>query len=448
MFIIEKILTNAILGLFFAILEKMPEWVVSKVLDSIGKKAEPVLPKGVMLFSPTCGDKAIDLAHQRLLISSAFGSYFTGLLEREQSYVYLKGQIVVSMPVERRGLEPIQSIYWALQYPRGPRVLIIAAEGGMGKSTLATKIIRCLYEEQAVDMILGDSAKTQRFDPISGTVIDIDPAYYDPQTFYETVYSQLGLPYKRGEISAKRAVQEIRNRIEGRHAIIAVDNLESVSQGAELLNVLRQIASRDTRVIITTRSVSGLMNGTTDILLIYLKPISEFSDAHNFLRWHIRTHADEHPGLLALEKDIEDKRKVGRLLKHTGGIPLLIQLVVSDIARFSWDYLDNLPHLFGKALLNFLYHERWLELGNLGKEGLHARRLLQFISSEQYRGKKITFERIRRWNEEINSDIPPQAGLQLLQERFLVVNHDPKQGNFAVFPSLAEFLRRQSPVST
>ncbi len=81
-------------------------------------------------------------------------------------------------------------------------------------------------------------------------------------------------------------------------------------------------------------------------------------------------------------------------------------------------------------------------MSNLGEKGLTARKLLKWIANEQYRGKKVTLAGLRQWAEkEATSDILTNS-LYLLYERFLIVNHDPKRGNFAVFPSLAEFLQQ------
>ena len=304
--------------------------------------------------------------------------------------------------------------------------------------------LRCfMCPRNEVDMILGDSAKTQEVDSVSGAVIDIDPAYYTPKTFYKRICAQLGLPYKRSRTNHQKTLQEIRDRLEGRRAVIIVDNLETISQGAELLSAMRQLATRDTRVIVTTRNVGGLTDRTTGIFLVRLKPIKDFSEARDFIKWHIQTHVDEHPDLKKLAQDIDNKKRVQRLLERTGGVPLLIQLVMSDIARFSWNYIDNLPQLFGRDLLDFLYHERWDELGDLDEEGFQAKQLLRFISTEQYRGKKVTFDRIRKWADETGGQVSSQVVLRLLQERFLIVNHDHKQGNLAIFPSLAEFLKGQ-----
>lgn len=435
---------NFLAVLFFRILEIAPDSLTGGLLDRVQGGTRQETPEKVALFPVTCGDKGIVLAEQRLLVSSAFGAYFVGLLERDHSYIDLGGQIEVQSQIEQAAMAPLQRLYWALQSPRGPRLIIIAADGGMGKSTLAARLVRCLFEENAIDMILGDSAKTQQVDPFAGTMIKLNPGYYDPASFYRQLFAQLGLPGQDEVIDSRTALRNIRDRLEGRRAVIFVDNLESVSSGTELLRSLQQLATRDTRVIVTTRTVSGLAQWTPILLLVRLNPITHVTEARQFLNWHIRTYAAEHPDLEKLESDGLQERYIQRLLDRTGGIPLLMQLVLSDVARYSWQYLDELPELFGTALLGFLYQERWNELAQLGAAGRQARQMLQFVWQEQYRGKKITFAQLNGWSREVAGMETPQPALFLLQERFLLVNHDHKQGHFAIFPSLAEFLSKRT----
>ncbi len=429
--------------------ESAPDSLTGGVLARFQGNVGQGSPETMTLFPTICGDKGLDLAEQRLLVSAAFGTYFAGLLERDHGYIHLKGQIEVQSRPEQAGLDPLQRLYWAMQYPKGPRLIVIAAAGGMGKSTLAAKLIRCLFEEEAADMILGDSAKNQQVDPVSGAVNPLEPGYYDPASFYQQLQAQLGLPGKAESLNPRLVLRNIRDRLEGRRAVIFVDNLETVERGTALLKAVQQLATRDTRVIVTTRTVSGLSQPASDILLVRLNPLTQIDYARDFLKWHIQTHAVEHPTLSQLESDIDDEQRVQSLIDRTGGIPLLMQLVLSDVARFSWQYLEQLPHLFGLDLLNFLYRERWEELGTLGRPGQQAQQLLRFVAVEQYKGKAITFERIRRWTTESGRAVEsggmpsPQPALMLLQERFLLVNHDLQQGNFAIFPSLAEFLSHQ-----
>ncbi len=440
--VLSDILIGIISNLLSKMIESSPAWL-AKILNRLGGGKDSSPSKEVSLFPSECGDKGIDLAQQRLLVSSAFGAYFAGMLERDHSYINLKGQIECPKPRGQERLDSLQRIYWTLQYPKGHQVLVIAAEGGMGKSTLAAKIVRCIYHEQSVDMILGDSAKTHTVDPISGKVTDLHPAYYDSATFTERLCAQLGLPYKRGRSGNQQALKDIRDRLVGRRAIIVVDNLETVEEYEDLLKTLRPLASRDTRVLITTKKESGLAERMSDVFVIHLNPLKDLIDARDFLAWHIGTYSNEHLDLLKLERDIGNRKRVQLLLDRTGGIPLLVQLVLSDIARSSWDYVEKLPQLFGEALLNFLYEARWNELETLGNDGEVARRILVWIASEQSRHRKVTFDRLEQWATENRQMESSQAAIRLLFERFLIVNSDLKQGNFALFPSLVEFLHRQ-----
>lgn len=117
--------------------------------------------------------QAIDLDQQRLLLSSSLGAYFTGLLERDNLYIDLAQQIDAPVGLSQTQVSPLQQLLWALQHPRGPQALIIAADGGMGKSTLAAQLVRALVHGHGVDLILGDSAKTRQANVVTSTIRDI-----------------------------------------------------------------------------------------------------------------------------------------------------------------------------------------------------------------------------------------------------------------------------------
>ncbi len=421
--------------------------LIALIVSFIGEQSDPAesvrLSQDAPLYPVACGDKGLDLGQRRLQMSLAFGTYFTGLLEQDNSYIALKNQIALSSAPEQATREPIERIFWSLEHGGGPQVLIIAAEGGMGKSTLATKIVRCLVEQQAVDMILGDSAKTQQVNVVTGEITALAPAYYNTVTFVERLCTQVSLPFNRDQDDAQRMLSHIKDRLVGRRAVIVLDNLETVTDSDDLYRAVSSLASRDWRVIITTRKVAGLQSLEHNNRIVHLQPLTEAHDVQEFLAWHIRHYQPQYPELQQLEQDIPDLKRIRRLTQRTGGIPLLMQLVVSNVPRMSWDYVDRLPELFGHELLDYLYRERWAELSTLADDGELARQLLHLIVREQYQGKKVTLEHMAQWAQERRRSDRMSSAVRLLTERFLVVNHDPNRGNFAVFPSLAEFLQKQ-----
>ena len=265
----------------------------------------------------------------------------------------------------------------------------------MGKSTLASKLVRCLYDQEAVDMILGDSAKSEHVDPISGQVLTHMPGYQTISGFYRRLCAQLGVPYESDEL----ALKDIQRRLVNRRAVIVVDNLETVAHGDQLLRALLQITGRDIRAIVTTCQVTGISTLDAQHLLVRLNPLRELEVVSEFLHWHIDQYQHTHADLAKLRDDIADKKQMKWLVEQSGGIPLLMQLLVSDAARSSWEQMRQLPTVFGADLLNFLYEARWQELRELGQSGLLAREILMWLKREQFDNRKITSKRLSEWTQ-------------------------------------------------
>ena len=392
------------------------------------------------LHASSAESRGIELGYRRLFVANAFGSYFAGLLERDNIYVDLAGQVDIPVIFRRPELSPLARMMLAMQHPDGPHIIVIAAEGGMGKSTLAARVVRTLFGEHSVDEILGDSAKMEWVNAVTGKITPLEPAFYDWRSCCAKLYVQLGLPVELEEISMHQAVQVLRNRLIERNAVIVIDNLESVAKRSQLLTFLRQLTSPTVRIIVTTRTVQDIPSFAHRTVVVNLRPLTTIEACRTFLRWHIEHFQQEYTELRQLEIESVSAERIEELIARTGGIPLLLQLIISTIARSSWAYLAELPKLFGQDLLNFLYAERWQELGQLGHSGLFAQELLAFVSRSQHAGKVVTFQMLARWAAEGQGRDSVQAALQLLYARFLMVNHNLDGGNFTVFPSLSVFL--------
>jgi hypothetical protein len=394
------------------------------------------------IIEPTCGDQPINLADQRLHVSLTFGTYFTSLLETAQLYTAIPGQLECARAAASPIKDPLQYAMWTLIDARGARILILAAEGGMGKSTLASKLIRCLYEREDIDMILGDSAKQQLINPTTGTVDTLQPGYDSASSFLERICRQLGLVYQP-HLSEAQQITNIRDRLIGRRAIIVVDNLESVQHSDKLITILSNLVSRHIRAIVTTRVSSGFRTSQKHLLSIHIKPLTNITQIRNFMQWHIQRFQLDHPRLQLLAQQMPNDENFRWLLQHSGGIPLLVQILISEVARTSWMNVMNRNELFGQQLLDILYLDHWKELDTIAHTGNLARTILEYIHRETHYGDRITYQQLQQVAEELHLSNLLDDALTHLHERFLIINSDQVRGNFSIYPSLANFIQRQ-----
>ena len=386
-----------------------------------------------------CGETGIDLAYRLPLVSSAFGSYFAGLLQEANSYCYLDQQIECAPTADTRSFPALSRIQFLLRKPRGPLILFIAGASGIGKTTLATKIIKCLFEENDVDTILGGSAKTAYVDIVTQDVRSAEADFRDPLSFYRRLYTQLGLPPVREDARPEQLVKRIRGWLGGRRqrTVITLDNLDSLDDMAvrHLTQMLLPILNRDCRAIVTTRHLGVVVPNAFNVIL---HPLTEHAQVARFLRWHIGHFSAQQPGLGNLELD---NRHIDLLIRTTQGLPLLMQLLMSSVVLFDWSYLEReMP--FGAALYDFLYREHWAALANAGLVGETAQALVWFIIDRQNRGKLTTRADLDQWSKpERGADVT--AAMRLLADRFLVINRNALTGDYATFPSFVEFIQQQ-----
>jgi hypothetical protein len=418
--------------------QQLPERLAQPLLARPSLYAMLPLEAGDTPPFSSCDDEGLDLDRKRLAISSALGPYFAGLLERSHIYLELTGQIDAPAPTAFEELPPLERMSMLLRHPLGPRAMVIAADAGMGKSTLAAQLVRCVLRRGDYDLLLGDSAKRRQVDAVTGMVRPTTPGYYDVASCIRQMRTQLGLPSRSyGDLS------DIVDRLAGRRALIVVDNLETVAGPDELLSTLGRLLGKYVRVLLTTRQVDALPALTLGSTVIHLHPISDHETLTAFLRWHVIRHADEYP-LLRTIGGSPSSVQSQRLLDRTGGVPLLLQLVYSAVARLSWSYLEGLPQLYGNDLLTYLYAERWEDLQGQGSAGHLACSVLQLVAAAQSAGERVDMPKLRKWAES-NRTLPHlHDALFLLYARFLLVNHDSINGDFVLFPSLAEFVARQT----
>lgn len=423
--------------------DKIADIVVVRMLhrQRKPKKAE------TFLFDNSCGNDRIDLGNQRFIVSASFGSYFTGLLEREHNFVYVPSQIDSPQAEGTGGFDPLQRIYHNLLLSSGKRIVVIAAGGGMGKSTLAAKVIRCLWSRQEIRRVLGDSAKEQVVNIKDGGVANTSPGFYDIKTFLRKVLKEQLREDYDARMHNYTAIQRILNAVADRKVIFVVDNLETVDprEVSEFVNEIKPLATINSKILITTRTIAPVEN-LDDVYIVKLHPLEEIDAAQEFIRWHIQTYVSTINQLEKLEEDISNKKKIRKLLSKTGGIPLIMQLVLSGIAMSDWGYLDNIPdNLYSDSLLDYLYLQSWNDLVKRGDDGRNALELLMFIDAELYKGHKINSKRLIGWIRGSTIRTPLALCISMLTDRFLLVNNgSQKESDFSIVPSLSIFLKNKT----
>jgi hypothetical protein len=435
---IIEALIEIVVKIISEVLTKIAGQLTDRALSRMPQVASPTSRQVAQTYAATCGDEGLDLRRQRLYFSVTFGNYFASLLESSNTYLEMPGQI----HCPAAGKSPLlEWIYGTLSDAQGFRIIAIEAGGGMGKTTLAAKIVRCLYQQNAVDLILGDSAKRVEIDPATGQPRQVQPGFTNLDSFYRRLAEQTGLIDYPPQTRWHTIISDLRARLAGQRALIVLDNLDTVQQSDQLLKSLQELISRDIRVLLTTREANI---SDRHAVVVNLNPIApdNISLARSFITWHITRYQTQNPRLADLRDSLDDKKLIGQLLEKTGGVPLIIQVVVSKIAMEKWSYLNRLPDLLPKELLDFLYEERWGELSTRGEAGQLAQDLLWYLATIQYEGRKITSEALREQARMKGKEIFFSEAMRMLVENFLLIDREPQSqyGNFTIFPSLREFV--------
>lgn len=424
-------------------IDVLPGKFVDRVLGFFGRKPRSVpssLPT-VMPYPVDCGDRPISLGYRRPHVAEAFGGYFAGLLEETYGFLRIDAQVDCPSTSETASLAPVARILYEFRKPTGPRLVVIAASGGMGKTTLAVKLVKCLVEQKDADFILGDSAKSEHIDPVTNRLVKLDQTFHDTRSFYRRLTSQVGLPPPAPNTSAQRMVDNLNEQLRDFRAVIVLDNLDSVKDAGALIATLQPLLGRDVRAIVTTREIDSLDVTSPASLAVSLKPLTAISDAKAFLLWHVAHYKQKRPRLSEVEKGLNDKRRVEMLIKKTGGVPLIMQLAVNDVEFKTWDYIERLPvYPVASQLLDYLYRQRWDDLSNLGAVGKTAQRLVAFVAARQMKGKRVGTLELDNWGQKEGVTDSLSQALEELDKRFLVLNRDPAKGNYSIFPSLADFV--------
>lgn len=285
------------------------------------------------------------------------------------------------------GVAQVQTeLDYALQQKDDHWVVSIEGIGGIGKTSLASQLVRAVLRAHRFYDIAWISAKQERFDPHQG-IRPIDRPILEAETFVDRLLEQLNptLPLAR---SPQEKLALLTHWLTTHPYLIVIDNLETVADYNALMPTLRRLV-RPTKFLLTSRE---------HIEDIYSRRLEELSrpETAAFLRY-----MGERQNLLALARAPETQ--LNRIYDIAGGNPLALKLIIGQlqIGLYSLSQLlDNLKQARGKtieALYTFIYWQSWHDLDEA------ARRLFVLMpqmpnatAEDLARKSKLTDEQLRR----------------------------------------------------
>jgi hypothetical protein len=248
-----------------------------------------------------------------------------------------------------------------------PWLISIEGIGGIGKTALASALLREVALTDHFKDITWISAKQQDFLPAAG-LQPTNQAALDVDTLTNNLLEQLSIEASLStSLQAKMAT--LTKLLKETPYLIVIDNLETVIDYQTLLPTLRKLAN-PTRFVLTTRHS---LQAYSDVYCLSLR---ELSRAHTFA--FLRHEADVRriPELAtASEAELESIYRV------VGGNPLALKLIIGQIRFLSLpQVLDNLRQAQGERideLYTYIYWQAWQALDDRSQKALLVMPLAQ-----------------------------------------------------------------------
>lgn len=245
-----------------------------------------------------------------------------------------------------------------------PWLVAFSGMGGIGKTTLAHALVRTLIEEGTVEELGWVTARTQAFHYGVG-IAPVEKPTLTTEALFGALAAQL---LGDANLTPEQAEPVLRRRLKERPHLIVIDNLETLEDTQELLQMLQQLMN-PTRFLLTSRaSLYAEPN-------VFAYPVPELSMEHvlAFIRQEARLRN------LTPVVDADDQA-LQPIYETVGGNPLAIRLVVGQLHVHALDtVLDNLQQARGQkseALYTYIYRHAWEQLDELSRRALLAMQLV------------------------------------------------------------------------
>jgi hypothetical protein len=267
-----------------------------------------------------------------------------------------------------------------LQQATPPWLVAIDGLGGIGKTSLAVKVVQPFLATDRFYDVAWVSAKQEEFLLESGIRPVRGPALTG-ETLVDQLLEQLG-----NNISLARSTEEkqalLTDIIRGRPYLVLIDNLETLQDYEAIFPLLRLLMG-PTKFLLTSRHK---LHAFADLFGQSLGELNE-ADTIAFLR-----HEAAQRNIVTLAK--ASQANLIRIREIVGGNPLALKLVVGQLSIFPLtEVLENLRQAKSKAvdeLYTYIYWQAWHALDEVSQEVLLTMPITQggtleqiFVTSEQ-----------------------------------------------------------------
>ncbi len=255
----------------------------------------------------------------------------------------------------------------ALEQPGAPWLIALDGIGGIGKTSLATALVRELVPTSRFAELAWVSAKQEEFLSSQGIVSIRRPAL-DPSTLTNSLLEQVGDPILLTRPPEERQAG-LAALLKKQPYLVVIDNLETVEDYQNVLPLLHRCAN-PTKFLLTTRYT---LHAHNDIFCLSLPELSR-TDVLDLLAHEARVR-----GLVALTE--ASPTQLDSIYEVVGGNPLALKLVVGQIRALPLtQVLDNLRQARGKKvddLYTYIYWQAWHALDEAGRQTLLGMPLAQ-----------------------------------------------------------------------
>jgi transcriptional regulator with XRE-family HTH domain len=256
--------------------------------------------------------------------------------------------------------QPQKQLRLILEQASAPWVMAVDGIGGIGKTSLATALVREVVAVERFCDIAWVSAKQEEFWPQSGAE-PIQSPIFTAETLISLLLEQLdfNLSLAHSDEEKKARLTELLKR---QPYLIVIDNLETVADYETLLPTLRQLAN-PSKFLLTSRHS---LHAYPDVFCFSLQELNQVDT------FALLNHEAEIRGVTALANASADQ--LARIYEVVGGNPLALKLVVGQVYVLPLSrVLENLKEAQSKTiddLYTYIYWQAWQALDEISKEVL------------------------------------------------------------------------------